>query len=58
MTDLNINDLLGIDAYTMAIDNLPDPYITCCFISHDIVFVNLFYNYTLKHFHFLYNVVT
>ena len=58
MTDLNINEFLGIDANTMAIENLPDPFITCCFISHDIVFINLFYNYSKTHYHFQYNVVT
>lgn len=52
MTDLNINEFLGIDANTMAIENLPDPFITCCFISDDIVFINLFYNYSKTHYHF------
>ena len=55
-TDLNLNDLLGIDSYTMVVDNLPDPFITCCFVSNHVVFVNLFYNYSLRHFHFLYNI--
>jgi hypothetical protein len=56
--DLNINDLLGIRPFTMAVENLPDPFITCCFISNEIVFINLFYNYSFRHYHFQYNVET
>ena len=55
-TDLNLNELLGIDSYTMAVDNLPDPFITCCFVSNDVLFINLFYNYSLRHFHFFYDI--
>ena len=41
----------------MAIQGFPDPYITCCFISNERVFINLFYNPTLTHYHFIYDIV-
>lgn len=42
----------------MAISGFPDPYITCCFVDDELIFVNLFYNYTLTHYHFIYNIET
>lgn len=32
---LNVNELLKINNWTMAIEGFPDPYITCCFINDD-----------------------
>ena len=55
-SEVNLNDLLGIDSYTMAVDNLPDPFITCCFTDQDILFIDLFYNYSMRHFHFRYDI--
>ena len=55
---LDINDILGIDLSTMPVDGFPDPYITCCFINDDLIFINLFHNYTLTHHHFLFNSKT
>lgn len=55
-SELNINKLLGIDNWTMAIEGFPDPFVTCCFVSDELVFVNLFHNYSLTHYHFLYNI--
>jgi hypothetical protein len=54
-TDINLNDLLGIDDWTMAVTNFPDPFITCCFLGNDLLFVALFYTYKCQHFHFFYN---
>ena len=48
--------MLGLNDWTMAISGFPDPFITCCFVNDDLVYVNLFYNYTLSHFHFIYNI--
>jgi len=53
--EVDINTLLGLDNWTMAISGFSDPYITCCFIDDDRVFVNLFYNPTCTHYHFIYN---
>ena len=43
-SEVNINELCGINDWTMAIDGFMDPYVTCCFISETHVFLNLFYN--------------
>jgi hypothetical protein len=40
----------------MAVTNLPDPFITCCFINEELLFINLFYTDTCTHYHFFYNV--
>ena len=54
--ELDINELIGLDDWTMAIEIFPEPYIACTFIDDDRIFVNLFYNPTLTHYHFIYNV--
>ena len=53
--ELDINSVLGINNYTMPIDNFPDPFITCTFVSNDLIFINLFHSATLTHYHFFYN---
>lgn len=55
-SELNINDLLGIDNWTIPSEGFNDPFITCCFISDDLIFVNLFHNYQLMHYHFIYDI--
>ena len=56
--ELDINTLLWIDEKTMVIDNFPDPFITCCFVNNQQIFVNLHYTYTCTHYSFVYNHVT
>lgn len=54
---MNVNDLIGIpDKSTMCHDMFFDPFITCCFIDQKKIFVNLFENYTLTHYHFFYDL--
>ena len=36
-------------------NDFADPYITCCFISEDEIFVNFFHNYSKTHCHFVWN---
>lgn len=50
--------MLGMDDFTMCNQDFPDPYVTCCFVTKTLLFVNLFHNYTLTHYHFLYNTET
>ena len=57
MEELNINEAIGINDYTMPITNFPDPYITCVFVTDEIIFVNLFHNKDLCHHHFFYDRV-
>ena len=54
--EVDINSELGIDDWTMAIQGFADPYIVCCFVNHNLVFVSLFYNYHLTHYHFIWNI--
>jgi hypothetical protein len=56
--ELDINETLGLDNHTMPIDNFPDPFISCCFIDDELVFVNLFHTATLTHHHFFYDLTT
>ena len=56
--ELDINKALGIDNYTIPIDNFPDPYITCCFCTSSFIYVNLYHNYTTTHHSFVYNIKT
>ena len=54
--ELDINALLKINNYTMCNQTFPDPFITCTFINSDKIFVNLFHNYDMKHYHFIYDL--
>jgi len=36
--------------------SFPEPFATCTYISHDRIFVDVFYNYALTHYHFIYNL--
>lgn len=48
--------MLGINDYTMVNECFPEPYITCCFVGDDKVFIDLFYNYKLTHYHFFWDI--
>ena len=55
-SEFNINDIVGIkDNNSMMISNFPDPFITCCYIKDDLLFIDLFYTYTFTHYHFFFN---
>mmetsp|Transcript_2678 Transcript_2678/g.4198 ORF Transcript_2678/g.4198 Transcript_2678/m.4198 type:complete len:104 (-) Transcript_2678:1306-1617(-) len=54
--EVDINKVLNLDNHTMCIPTFPDPFITCCFISDEKVYVNLFHNATLTHYHFIFDV--
>lgn len=36
--------------------SFPEPFATCTYISHDRIFIDVFYNYALTHYHFIYNL--
>ena len=56
---LNVNDLVGIkDRNTMCHNLFYEPFITCCFIDDKTIFVSLFENYSLTHYHFFFNIDT
>ena len=53
--EININELLKLDKTTEPNFSFDDPFINCCFISDDRIFVALFMNYHLKHIHFIWD---
>ena len=54
--EFNINKELGLDNYTIPFEGFDDPLITCCFVNNDRIFINLFCNYYLMHYHFMYDI--
>ena len=69
--ELNINQYLGqksfsnsigdgaepFDSHTIPIAGFADPFITSCFIDdYDKIFVNLFHNVKMTHYHFVYSI--
>ena len=50
MEEFNLNN------FTVPNDEFSDPFMTCCFITDDEIFVNFFYNHTQMHYHFMWNV--
>jgi hypothetical protein len=55
---LDINSLLKLDDWTMIIDGFAEPFVSCCFVGLDTLFVFLFYTPKKTHYHFLYNTKT
>lgn len=56
--EFNINNALMLDNHTMPIDNFPDPFIACCFVNDNLLYVNLFHNSTTTHYHFFFDIQT
>ena len=54
--ETNFNELLGLDDWTMCLTSTPDPFITCCFVTDEVVFINLFHTYSKIHYHFFFNI--
>jgi hypothetical protein len=54
---VNVNKLLGIKPNTMCHNDFHDPYMTGCFIDQDIIFVSVFENFSLTHYHFFFDLV-
>jgi hypothetical protein len=55
---LFINEELDINNFTVPNAGFQDPNITCAFINDELIFVNMFHNKTLMHYHFLVDTVT
>lgn len=54
--ELNINEMLGLNNYTMANQDFQDPFITCNFVGSDKIFVNFFHNHSRTHYHFIWDI--
>ena len=53
--ELKINEMFNIDDFSLAIEDFQNPFITCCFISDSVLFVNFFYTFKQIHYHFKWN---
>lgn len=53
--EVDINKLININDDSMAITALPEPFITCCFINDDLLFIQLVFVPDQIHYHFLWN---
>ena len=53
--ELYINEVLKINDQTMPVENLDEPYISATFLNSNLVFVALFHNQLMMHYHFMYN---
>ena len=40
----------------MCIHEIADPFITCCFINQNELFVSLYHNHQRMHYHFIYDL--
>lgn len=56
--ELDINKVLKFNNHTMPINNFYDPFIACCFVQDDLLFVNLFHNKQRKHHQFFWRIST
>ena len=57
-SEVNFNQLLNLDDWTMCLAGSPDPFIICCFVTDEIIFVNLYHSFTHTHYHFFFNIDT
>ena len=53
---MNVNNILGIDDYTMCNEMFPDPFGTCCFLNNDALYLNVFHNNTLVHYNCIWKI--
>lgn len=54
--EVNVNELLGINNFTMCNQTSFDPFINVAFVDEDRLFVCLFQNIKLTHWHFIYSI--
>jgi len=50
--DINFTELFGLNDYIAPIEEFPEPFITCCFVEDHLIFVQIFHNISLTHYHF------
>jgi len=54
--EFNVNKALGLDNHTMANNGNCSPFINILFVSDTKIYVSLFYNKKLTHYHFIYDL--
>lgn len=57
-SEVKINEIICLDDNTMCNDEFPNPFITCCFLYDNLIFVTFFHNYSQTHYHFIYNCMS
>ena len=55
-SEVNFNEKLKIDNFVMPIDDFYDPFINCCFVTDNLIFVALHYSYDRNHYHFIWDL--
>lgn len=56
LMDIKINEMFGLDNFTMPNEVFMDPFITCCFTEDDQIFVNFYHSHSLTHYHFIWDI--
>lgn len=54
--EIKFNEMFGLSDFSTPIYEFPDPYITCCFVNDTQIFVAFFHNFSLTHYHFLWDI--
>lgn len=56
LSEVKINEMFGLNDYTMPNEAFSDPFITCCFIKEDQIFVNFYHSHSMTHYHFIWDI--
>ena len=54
--EINFSQLFGFNNYFTPIEEFPEPFINCCFVNDDKIFVQLFHNHYMTHYHFYWHI--
>ena len=54
--EVEFNSIIGIEDNTMAITGFPDPFINCCFIHDEKLYIALMNTETCIHYHFFWDI--
>jgi len=56
LSELKINEMFGLNDFTIPNEAFTYPFITCCFTEEDQIFVNFYHNHTFTHYHFIWDI--
>ena len=56
LNEIKINEMFGLNDFTMPNEVFNDPFITCCFTEEDKIFVNFYHNHSTTHYHFIWDI--
>ena len=55
-SEINLSEILGLNDFVTPIEEFPEPFINCCFVNDDKIFVQLFHNHYMIHYHFYWHI--